>query len=65
MSISECPFCALARNPLVRALQAVLDRHKREACPDGCCATCAECDTYMWPCPTVRAIETALQEDQP
>ena len=49
----------------IAALRAVLDLHHLRVTEDGldlCSACCAEDgDEYLWPCPTVQAIEKALE----
>ena len=74
-SRKDAEFIADARTRLPQALaviQAVLDLHKPEEydgyphSPDGVmCAVClTEYDEYEeWPCPTVRAIQDALGEN--
>ena len=71
---NEAAFIADARKCLpqaLAALQAVLDLHKPEEydgyphSPDGVmCAVClTEYDEYEdWPCPTVEAIQAAIEE---
>lgn len=49
------------RSALVAALRAVLDLHKPEML--GGTEFCENCGPTLYPCSTVRAIETALQEE--
>lgn len=62
----DAVFIASARADvpaLVKALQVVLQRHRRREAYDGNLDYCEVCvDTYGadWPCPEVRAINAAL-----
>ena len=67
-SADNAEFIAHARTDvpaLVAALRAVLNRHRRREAYDGNLDYCVVCvHTYGadWPCPDVRAINTALGE---
>lgn len=54
---------------LVAAVRAVLDLHRESSAPydTGYCEGCNQAQEFPedWPCPTVRAIATALGEETP